>query len=289
LKANTDAAALLNFLRNQVANPGFRDYLSAQEGALTELKHHITHKKHHALSAIAKHHMLALLQQDGYSGEDDLHYDQRARTDEEIGSGHHDNDRAGMTTQSFTIDARNLDDFIAELLGFIDGLIEQINADNASLAANEFAAVEDLIAYQDQIEQEAIVLNLYIGQWSAHIDELSATIEQNEQASAECHDRLEYLNDSLANDQAAYETEFAAFEERRDSVQHTIGALDEVIEVYASKVAGAAEEYKREYDEEIDAKERADTNNWDNSAEEEFFVQRRHSSRRSSGKGNDKP
>lgn len=249
LKSNQDSTRLLTFLKAKVSDPGFADYLEGTAGALVELRHAIKSNSN-VLSLIAKHHMFAQISQ-AYTGEDDLHYDTQARTDEQIGHGHEDNAVDALHVDSFTIDARNLDNFIAELLGFIDGLLDQLHHENIQLQANEFTAVENLIEYQDQVQHENAVLGVYIAQWSQHVDDLKELLVQDEQAQEECQARADDLDQAVQDAQDQYADATSQFNERKSSLEGTLSALETIIRIYVDKVLGASEVYKQRIDDQL--------------------------------------
>lgn len=250
LKSNQDSTRLLTFLKAKVSDPGFAGYLEGTASALVELRHAIKSNSKSVLSLIAKHHMFAQISQ-AYTGEDNLHYDTQARSDEQIGHGHEDNNVDALHVDSFTIDARNLADFIAELLGFIDGLLEQLHQENAQLQANEFTAVENLIEYQDQVLHENAVLGVYIGQWSTHVEDLKVLLAQDIQAEAECEDRADALDQAVQDAQDQYADATTQFNERKSSLAGTLSALENIIRIYVDKVLGASEVYKQRIEDQL--------------------------------------
>jgi len=250
LKSNQDASRLLTFLKAKVTDPGFAYYLEGTAGALVELRSAIKSGSKTALSLIAKHHMFAQINQ-AYTGEDSLDYDTQARTDDQIGHGHEDNNRDALSVDHYSTDARNLADFIAELAGYIDQLLDELRNENTRLQANEFNAVENLVDYQDQITHENAVLAVYINQWGSHIEDLKVTLAEDQQASEECEARADDLDESIQSAQDQYADARAKFEKRRTSLEGTLVSLEAIIRIYVDKVLGASEVYKQRIDDQL--------------------------------------
>jgi hypothetical protein len=251
LQENQEAANFLTFLGNQISSSDFRDYLTSANGAFIQIKEALDHSKtDEILTLLAKHHLLSLLQQtdssdessETYQGENDLSdvYNVQARTSSQIGTGYVDNTQGAMEGVTITENENNVDDYISQLLGFINELLANFQSSTASLQQAEQQSVQALIDYKTQIDDQNYVLNAYITATTARIQELDGIISNNEEALSDCNGEVPPLEAGVEAAQNNHDTYVANYQSRRANLENTISLLGQVIQIYTDQVANVA-------------------------------------------------
>jgi hypothetical protein len=254
IRENNQALKFLHYLKDKLSNPSFKDYLTNNPQLLQLRNSHSDHNGNHTLGLIAKLHLMSAIQLKGhkkahqYQGEtkEDLEatYNVDLRNEEEIGSGHIDNDKGELTREKYEQISRDVDLFISELIALIDELIAQTEESIRSLEEAEGQANFDLAEFIEQLNLENRVLNKYIDQWSEYVDDLDEIILNNQNAHTECFNQIPTYRDSYQAAQDNYDAEKSKFETSKTSQENTISMLDTVIHLYETKVAKAASTYK---------------------------------------------
>mgnify|MGYP002623723432 FL=1 len=257
LKENQDALAFLHFLKGKIADPSFKEYLRRNHAAVGELKTHVGTNSTIGIGLLTKHQLLALLQQDDYVGLDraDLEatYNVNHRTDDEIGTGHIDNERDSLTRDSYSTTIRDIDLFISQLLSFLDQLIAETTQAITRLEDAEYASVQDLIAFKNEIELQNKVLIKYIAIWRNYVSQLSDVVKTNQEALSECRAGIPPLEKQLEDARDTLRSDTEDYQERRKSQENTISMLEKVINLYITKVIGENPEiYKKRVDDGLD-------------------------------------
>lgn len=243
----------MRYIREEVSKAEFANYLNEEGGALLELSTALRHKSDDFLGLLAKHQLFAqtgLRQEDGenYQGLDnaelDAEFDTSARTEGEIGTGHIDNEKGELGLNGYEYTDENGVFFIHKLVGYLDELIAEIEAENQSLEQNEATLGMAFIKFRDEIERENHVLKLQIEQWQAYIVKLQAIIKKNKSAHQQCIREQTALETNLNSIKAEYSEATIAYNDRSNKMANTIAVIEKAIEIYTNKVSSASSEYK---------------------------------------------
>ncbi len=254
VRENNQAIKFLIFLRTRITDPAFRDYLASNSNVLLELSKGVKSADQNVLGLLAKAHLMSQIQLKSkqndapYEGlpRDELEatYDAKPRTDEEIGTGHIDNNEGPITRTEYDQVIRDLDLFISQLVDLINTLINELEDSNRSLQEAEGEANYNFGIFIEQIELENQVLNRHINDWSAFVEQLNEIIENNQNAHDECLGQTQTYQAIFDAARDNYETQRSSFENRKTSQENTISMLDRVIQLYETKVVNTSNTYK---------------------------------------------
>lgn len=167
------------------------------------------------------------------------------RTDEEIGTGHIDNDKGDIDLEKFSGSERlgwyQVKQLLLELL---DALEQTINAKIQQAQADEVDSNTTAAEYKLKLEHEIDVYKAQLAKWTQIVIELTAAVADDENNCSVCRSQEAAIQADLDGAKKDLADETATFEHKQSNLEEEIAIFQEVIALYDPNIQQQEDSYK---------------------------------------------
>lgn len=183
----------------------------------------------------------------------DVNTDVRARSDEEIGVGHVDNNVGDLELEDLGSDASKSWEFIlTDLLNLLQEIEDTINTKIATSLEDEVRASVAAADFKLKLEHEIQVYQQELEKWTANVARLEAVVAQDTANVAQCRAEEAAIEEQLATAKNDLEVATEQYNHKHANLSEEIEIFQEVIELYNDEVANQDNDFKARADDWID-------------------------------------